>query len=137
MAREIDLSKPLDAETLAYLRSTRPMSHVDRLIELAGVEDGGDGVETADDGDDTTNAPDGGSEVGDGPETVAEDGSGDNGDPEEGGDGVEDLIGSPTFDPSTHTTDEVTEYLKTATDEERERVLGLERDGKARKTIVG
>lgn len=34
--RKIDLSKPLDKKTIAYLRSTRPLGYVDRMIELAG-----------------------------------------------------------------------------------------------------
>lgn len=41
------------------------------------------------------------------------------------------------FDPSEHTAAEVQAYLETADDAERERVLGAERSGKARKGIVG
>lgn len=37
MAREIDLSKPLDQVTIEYLRSTRPLGTVERMIEIAGV----------------------------------------------------------------------------------------------------
>lgn len=41
------------------------------------------------------------------------------------------------YDPSQHTVDEVQEYLATADDAERDRVLAAERDGKARVGILG
>lgn len=43
------------------------------------------------------------------------------------------------YDPSNYTVDEVNDYLKsdTTTDEERARVLQAERDGQARKGILG
>jgi len=49
MAREIDLSKPLDDGTIAYLRSTRPVAVVEHLIQVAqsnadSVEDEGKGT---------------------------------------------------------------------------------------------
>jgi hypothetical protein len=41
------------------------------------------------------------------------------------------------YDPSQHSVDEVQDYLASADDAERDRVLAAERDGKARKTILG
>ncbi|MGZ4465200.1 MAG: hypothetical protein ACXVW0_07575 [Nocardioides sp.] len=41
------------------------------------------------------------------------------------------------FDPTDHTVAEVTEYLAYASPEERDRVLQVEQDGKARAGIVG
>lgn len=40
------------------------------------------------------------------------------------------------FDPGEHTVEEVQEYLENATDEERERVLAAEAEGKARKSLA-
>jgi hypothetical protein len=45
--------------------------------------------------------------------------------------------GEDLFDPEPHTVDEVNEYLTYATVEERDRVLELEKNGKARVGIVG
>lgn len=42
---------------------------------------------------------------------------------------------APKFDPSVHTVDEVNEYLSTADEAERARVLAVEADGKARSSI--
>ena len=36
MPREIDLSKPLSEEDIAYLRQRHPLPYVDRLIEHLG-----------------------------------------------------------------------------------------------------
>lgn len=41
------------------------------------------------------------------------------------------------FDPSDHTVAEVTAYLAKADDDERERVLAVERSGQARKGVLG
>lgn len=41
------------------------------------------------------------------------------------------------FDPAEHTVAEVNDYLDRADDDERERVLALERDGQARKGVLG
>lgn len=41
------------------------------------------------------------------------------------------------FNPDDHTVDEVQEYLSTADDDEKARVLDVERQGQARKGIVG
>lgn len=41
------------------------------------------------------------------------------------------------FDPDTHTGPEVIQHLKAADEEERERVLAAERDGKKRTTVLG
>lgn len=41
------------------------------------------------------------------------------------------------FDPSDHKVDEVQEYLESASEEERQRVLAAEKDGKGRVTILG
>jgi hypothetical protein len=43
---------------------------------------------------------------------------------------------TPDSDPADHTVAEVTEYLASASDFERDRVLAAERDGKARVTIT-
>lgn len=44
---------------------------------------------------------------------------------------------SDEFDPSEHSVAEVEQYLESATEAERERVLAAEKDGKARKGLVG
>lgn len=44
---------------------------------------------------------------------------------------------SQLYDPSNYTVDEVNAYLSEASPEERERVLAAEREGKARKGILG
>ena len=41
------------------------------------------------------------------------------------------------FEPTNHTVEEVLEYLASASETERTRVLNLEADGKARRTILG
>lgn len=41
------------------------------------------------------------------------------------------------FEPANHTVEEVLEYLASASETERARVLNLEADGKARRTILG
>jgi len=41
------------------------------------------------------------------------------------------------YDPSAHTAPEVNEYLTTADQTERDRVLGEERTGKARVSVLG
>lgn len=48
MAREVDLSKPLDEDTIAWLRSTRPLGTVEHLIRVAEQN----GSASADDPDD-------------------------------------------------------------------------------------
>lgn len=107
MARELDLSKPLSAKDVAYLRSRHHDSYVERMIELAG------GLET----DEGTEDAQLGTEDAEGSEN-----------------GGEDLIG--VYDPNVHTADEVVEYLKTASDEEKARIIALETDGKGRVTIL-
>lgn len=47
------------------------------------------------------------------------------------------ILADPTFEPGAHTVDEVLAYLEHAGDAERDRVLEVERVGKARKTILG
>lgn len=44
--------------------------------------------------------------------------------------------GGPVFDPDEHNADDVVAYLASAGPEERQRVLELERSGKARKTVL-
>lgn len=119
MARDFDLSKPLSEEDVAYLRARYSESYVARMVELAGgaSEDAESVPETPADvapAPSATEAPNG-TETGD-----------------------EDLIGSTTtdFDPSEHTADEVVKHLKDASEEEKTRVLALERDGKGRSTIL-
>lgn len=51
-------------------------------------------------------------------------------------DGTADENAGEAFDPASHTAAEVEEYLASADDEERERVLAAERDGKARKSLL-
>lgn len=43
----------------------------------------------------------------------------------------------PQFNPGAHTAPEVIEYLKSADEEERARVLAAEEAGKARSTVLG
>lgn len=54
---------------------------------------------------------------------------------------ITDLSGTPEaergFDPSAETVADVTKYLAQADTAERERVLNLEKDGQARKGILG
>lgn len=45
--------------------------------------------------------------------------------------------GSSDFDPADHTVDEVKTYLDGADDDERDRVLVAEKDGKARTSLIG
>lgn len=115
MAREIDLSKPLSADDIAYLKARHHQSYVDRLVELAG------GAENAPEKPEDEAPADSTGEGESGPET-----------------GDEDLIGATTtdFDPGEHTVDEVQAHLKDASDAERARVLELERDGKGRSGIL-
>lgn len=49
------------------------------------------------------------------------------------------FLGVVQYDPSAHSVEDVQAYLEgpDVTDEERERVLAAERDGKARKTLLG
>jgi hypothetical protein len=56
-------------------------------------------------------------------------------DPADGGDGSG--PGGEPFDPGQHKAPEVIEYLKTADDEERARVLAAEAEGQKRKGILG
>lgn len=55
--------------------------------------------------------------------------------PEDGADAPEDAQGDE-YDPGAHDVNDVNAYLETADDEERERVLEAERNGKARKGIL-
>lgn len=123
MARDFDLTKPLTEADVKWLRSRYAANYVDRMVALAGTvaEEPGDGPETASDSSQAPSAP--GSESG--PETPDED-----------------LIGSDEgelsdFDPGQHTVDEVQAHLKSASADERDRVLALERDGKGRSGILG
>jgi hypothetical protein len=122
MARDIDLSKPLSKEDIAYLKARHSLPYVERLVELAGTasSEPENGPQSGSDTDPAPSAP--GSESG----------------TENGGEDVdEDLIGSTTdFDPGQHTADEVLKHLKDASDEEKSRVLALEKDGKGRSTIL-
>lgn len=90
MARVIDLSKPLSDDDITYLKATRPLGQVERLIEVAN----------------------------------------------EAGAAAAEGEGSTEFDPAEHNADKVKEYLLTASEEETERVLAAERDGKARVSIL-
>jgi hypothetical protein len=49
----------------------------------------------------------------------------------------DDSTDADAFDPSAHTVDDVLAYLDSADDAERGRVIAAERDGKARKTLLG
>lgn len=50
---------------------------------------------------------------------------------------ADDQTTTPGYNPADYTVEQVNDYLKTADDAERERVLEAERDGKARTGIVG
>lgn len=115
MSREIDLSQPLSAEDVAWLQDRHPVGYVNRMIELAGGAE--EPVEAPEEAE------------GENPEAEgSEAGSGE-------GEDAEDLIGD-FFDPGKHTVDEVTAYLAGASDEERQRVLAVEADGKGRAGIL-
>lgn len=126
MARDIDLSKPLSKEDIAYLKARHSLPYVARLVDLAGMasSEPDNGPETGEGSGQAPSAPEGG----DAPENGGE----------SSGSGDEDLIGSTTtdFDPGQHTADEVLKHLKDASDEEKSRVLALEKDGKGRSTIL-
>lgn len=140
MARKLDLSKPLSAEDVKYLRSRYPEPYVQHQIALAGVnedspsepdeaEDAGDGGETGDGGADGTDVPEEGSEAGEEDETGEEDLIGD------AGEADDEPVTS--YDPGKHTVDEVNKHLKTVSEEEKGAILALERDGRNRTSIDG
>lgn len=106
MSKEIDLSKPLDEDTVRWLMQRRPKEVVDRLVFISqqnAPEDSGD-VQEEGNGEDTEEL---------------------NGD-EDGN----------SFDPGEYTVDEVNDYLVTVSPDEAERVLELERNGKSRSGIL-
>ena len=124
MARDIDISKPLSAEDIAWLLQRRPLAQVANLITASNApQDVEEGDQVASPTDDTEVL-----------ETPGEDVE----------EADEDLIGDTgeEFDPSKHTDDEVLTYLGSLTDSdfdewERQRVLEAERSGKSRKTVLG
>lgn len=120
--RDIDFSKPLSEEDEAYLRERLPNERVDHIKAQAG---GGD---TSDDSRALLNelvAPDGALAASEAARADA------------GSDPGGARVMTAGDDPNDFTVDQVNAYLKTASDEEKERVLQAERDGQARKTIVG
>ena len=124
MARDIDLSKPLSDEDIAWLRSRYPLGYVEHMVALSNAPQGAEE-------DDQVASPTTDTEV---LETPGEDVE----------EADEDLIGDTgeEFDPSKHTADEVLTYLGSLTDSdfdewERQRVLEAERSGKSRKTVLG
>lgn len=50
---------------------------------------------------------------------------------------AEELDDAPAFDPTQHGAKAVNDYLSSASDAERHRVLAAERAGKARTTVLG
>lgn len=136
MPREIDLSKPLSAEDIAYLKSRYPKNYVDRQIELAG----GVSTETPAKGESSEEAtgeaqgqPEG-SEAASGAESDADEAL----EAEDEASDEDDLIGE-LYDPLAHTTTEVRAYLKGADDAERDRVKAVEAartDREARTSIT-
>lgn len=142
MAREIDMSKPLTAEDIAYLKARHPLAYVRRLIDLAG---GVDEASASDTGEEAENSPEtgeqgagepdaseAGSEAGDGPESNPE-----------GGDDDEDLIGDAgetPFDVLKATEAEVKTWAESASDEAKAAALTTEQareDRDPRKGVVG
>lgn len=122
MPREIDLTKPLSAEDVAYLRSRHPLPVVERMIALAGAEDSPEPSAPAEEPESTEEDP--------AKAEATEEPDGTEDDTEEPD---EDLIGdvaeaAELYDPFTHTTVEVREYMKQADPEERERVRKVELD---------
>lgn len=119
MPREIDMSKPLSAEDVAYLKARHPLPVVERMIALAGAEDSPEPSAPAEEPESTEEDPAKAeaTEEPDGTEDATEE-------PDE------DLIGdvAELYDPFTHTTVEVREYMKQADPEERERVRKVELD---------
>lgn len=130
MAIEVDLSKPLSAKEIKRLRGLLPSSLVDRYIDIAngdaGVEDAEPEDEQADESDDQE------SEEGSGEGQAEDEGQGDAED-----DSEEDEEEGDLYDPTDHNVGDVQEYLLTASEEEAERVLTVERAGKNRSGIVG
>lgn len=144
MAREIDLSKPLDEETIAHLRERYSNEYVDRMIYLANGGDADGEAEQAD-GDE---APEdvAGLGTGDGVDSTEPTEQEDGEDPSDGEEDEEDdLIGDAsgnavgtTYNPADHTAEEVIAYLKSGNVglEERQAVLQLEKDGRGRVSIL-
>lgn len=119
MARE--LSTPLTQEDLVFLRQRYPESTVQRQMELRGVADTTD--EVAEDDESGAGAP----EEGSGEPEATDDGSEGGEDSEDAED--DDLIGdAELYDPLAHTTNEVRDYLKTASEDERSRVKAVEQE---------
>lgn len=134
--REIDLSKPLDEETIAHLRERYSNEYVDRMVYLANGP--ADDEEAAEEQSDEA------------PEDVAGLGTGDGVDSTEATDlsdaedDGEDLIGDAVgnavgteYNPADHTVDEVNKYLRSGiSEEEKQAILQLEREGRGRSTIL-
>lgn len=119
MPRQIDLSQPLSADDVAYLKARHSIAYVDRMVALAGTTSEAD-----------ENQPSPASEpVPEPPAPVEEETAGDTPSEDE-----DDLIGV-TFDPNDHTEAEIRTYLGEHP-EERERVLAAERDGRSRKGVL-
>lgn len=123
ITRVISAGELVSTDDPAYSRATR--IHFEDVALHVGQQAGrrarasGAAVEqaTADPGEPRSLTPPAASSPADG-----DDGGGPDGEP---------------FDPGQHKAPEVIEYLKTASDEERARVLALEAEGQKRKGILG
>lgn len=134
MAREFD--GPLTAEDLAYLRARHTEAYVQRQVDLLGLADSAEEAEnspeTPDEGADGDSGQNGGDDSGDGSDGSEEDLIGEAPGDENTGNAV-----GTTYNPGDHTVEEVNRHLKTVSDEERNAILALERDGRNRSSIDG
>lgn len=117
--RKIDYDKPLSAEDVAYLQERLPNEQVSHLVARAGgtQEDATALIGSLVDPEGALAAA-----------RAAEGGSSDSSDESAMKEGD---------DPDDFNVAQVNAHLESASDEEKERVLQAERDGQARKGIVG
>jgi hypothetical protein len=121
MPRKIDLSQPLSADDIAYLKTRYPLGAVARMVELAGAQAE---IEAAV----LDAAPD--ADYADGADEELSELLGDADDVE----GAEDLIGGD-IDPGDYTVAEVQEILK-SNPTVAEAIKAREADGRARASIL-
>lgn len=132
----------LSADDLAYLRQRHTEAHIARLVELHGVQKGAEDGS----GDDAVaqaqrnlekaqeEAETAAREAADAAAQAAAEAS-----TQADQDAAEDLIGDALYDPLAHTTTEVRAYLKTASEDEVNRVKAVEsarEDREPRSTVV-
>lgn len=166
MAREIDLSRPLSEDDIAYLKERHPLAMVEHYVSIAGQAEAD--PEGGDVDDDATviaeldeealralsaragdivdqllaRADELGIELEEFPSTDAQEGETPVSDPGAGGTGDPATEPAPSGemkegdDPSGFKVPQVQAYLLTASDAESKRVLAAEKAGQGRKSIL-